>query len=62
MFAFRESEGILELNRHVKDEICDNSPAENIKPETWVSHFESLATVEDKFVDRVSELQHLVEG
>ena len=33
----------------------------NIKPETWVSHFESHATVDDKFVDRVSELQHLVE-
>lgn len=37
------------------------TPAENIKPETWVSHFESLATVDDKCVDRVSELQHLVE-
>lgn len=46
----------------LKDETCDNSPAENIKPETWVSHFESLATVDDKFVDRVSKLQHLVEG
>ena len=46
----------------LKDETCDNSPAENIKPETWVSQSESLATVDDKFVDRVSELQHLVEG
>lgn len=46
----------------LKDETCDTSPAENIEPETWVSHFESLATVDDKFVDRVSELQHLVEG
>ena len=46
----------------LKDETCDNSPAENIKRETWVSQSESLATVDDKFVDRVSELQHFVEG
>lgn len=44
----------------LKDETFESSPAENIKPETWVSHFQSLATVDDKFVDRVSELQHLV--
>ena len=43
----------------LKGETFDNSPADNIKPGTWVFHFESLDTVDDKFEDRVSALQHL---
>ena len=37
------------------------SPAENIKQESWVSHFQSLGEIDKKFEDRALQLQQLVQ-
>ncbi|MEW8547927.1 MAG: reverse transcriptase family protein [Candidatus Thiodiazotropha sp.] len=44
----------------LKEEKYKTSPAENIKPESWVSHFQSLGEIPKKFEDRVSQLHNLV--
>ena len=45
----------------LKDENSNNFPAENIKPEEWISHFESLGKLDDKFKDRATQLHYQVQ-
>ena len=45
----------------LKDEKYNNTSIENIKPEAWVSHFESLGKLDDNFKDRAFQLHHQVQ-
>ena len=38
------------------------SPAENIKPESWISRFDSLGKIDNKFKDRASQLNWLAQN
>ena len=40
----------------------NTSPAENIKPESWISHFQSLGKIDNKFKDNASQLNQLVQN
>ena len=46
----------------LKDEKGNTSPAENIKPESWIPHFESLSKIDNKFKDRASQLNQFVQN
>ena len=45
----------------LKDEKYNNTSIESIKPEAWVSHFESLGKLDDNFKDRAFQLHHPVQ-
>lgn len=45
----------------LKEEKCSTSPAKNIKPESWVSYFQSLGEIDNKFEERASQSHQLVQ-
>ena len=45
----------------LKDEKYNNTSIESIKPEAWVSHFESLGKLDDNFKDRAFQLHNQVQ-
>ena len=40
----------------------NTSPAENIKPESWISHVQSLGKIDNKFKDNALQLNQLVQN